>query len=453
MRSLCLNARTSVGTAASLALALVLASPSGAQDTLAPAAPAAADTAIPASALTENVVAEVNDEVITNYDILQKMRLLVVLAGIQPTRNDLPELQRYALSSLIDEHLEIQELKREEKEQKANIIATDSVIDDVIADMAKDTHMTTEQFMASLAQQGIGADALRSQLKAQESWLDWIRGRYGSRLRIGEDQIKAYQARVAAEADKPRYQISEIFLDGEKAGGMSQAGDEANQLIAQLHQGAPFQAVARQFSNAATAANGGDAGWVTAGDLDPAIRTAVDDMRPGSLSAPIQTKDGLYIIYLRDRQAGGSAVLINLKQAAIALPANAPQDQVDAARAKLEALRGQLHGCDSFEATAGKVDGVLAGDLGEADARDLAPAFRDAAASLPVGQVSEPIRSDQGLHLLVVCGKHSSGAKSLSHDQIENQLIGEQLEMIKRRYLRDLRNSASIEVRESQAGT
>ncbi|HLY80279.1 MAG TPA: peptidylprolyl isomerase [Caulobacteraceae bacterium] len=431
-----------------LALAL-LAAPVGAQDT----APAPADAAVPASALTESVVASVNDDVITNYDILQKMRLLVVMAGIQPTRNDLPELQRYALSSLIDEHLELQELRREEKEQKTNIIATDSVVDDEIADMAKDSHMTSEQFLASMAQQGIGAEAIRTQLKAQESWMDWIRGRYGSRLRISEDQIKAYQARMAAEAGKPKYQLAEIYLDFDKAGGQSQATDEANQLIAQLHQGAPFQNVARQFSNASTAANGGDAGWVTAGELDPEVRAAVDEMRPGSLSAPIPTKDGIWIVYLRERQAGGSAVLVDLKQAAIALGSDAPQDQVDAAKAKLEALRPQLHGCDNFEAIAGKVDGVLAGDLGEADAKDLAPAFKDAATSLPIGQVSEPIRSDQGVHLLVVCSKRSSAAQGLTHDQIENQLAGEQLEMIKKRYLRDLRNSASIEVRETQAGS
>jgi peptidyl-prolyl cis-trans isomerase SurA len=450
MRSLFLNAGAHVGTAVGLALALMIAAPAGAQDAPAAAAP---DPAIPASALTESVVASVNDDVITNYDILQKMRLLVVMAGIQPTRNDLPELQRYALSSLIDEHLEIQELQREEKEQKANIIATDSIVDDMIADMAKDSHMTSVQFMASLAQQGIGADALRSQLKAQQSWMDWIRGRYGSRLRIGEDQIKAYQLRMAAEANKPKYQLSEVYIDFDKAGGQAQATDEANQLIGQLHQGAPFQNVARQFSNAATAANGGDAGWVTAGELDPEVRAAIDEMRPGTLSAPIPTKDGIWIVYLRDRQAGGAAVLVDLKQAAIALGSDATQDQVDAAKAKLETLRGQLHGCENFETIAGKVDGVLAGDLGEADAKDLAPAFRDAATGLPIGQVSEPIRSDQGVHLLVVCSKRSNTAQGLNHDQIENQLMGEQLEMIKKRYLRDLRNSASIEVRESQAGS
>ena len=455
MRLFLKNARTLTESAAALTLALLVGWPAQAQDNqpqdAQPAAPAAEQAA--PQPLSDDVVAEVNDDVITNYDIVQRMRLLVVTAGIRPTPEDIPELQRYALSSLIDERLEMQELRREEKEQKTTIIASDSVVDDVINDYAKQNHMTSEQFLASLAQQGIGQETLRSELRAQQSWQDWIRGRYGSRLRIGDDQIKAFQERMAAEANKPKYLISEVFVDAGKAGGMQQAMDEANQLVSQLHQGAQFASVARQFSADATAANGGDAGWLTAGELDPAVREAVDAMRPGSLSAPIAVKDGVYIVYLRERQAGGSAVLISLKQAAIALPADAPQAQVDAARAKLEALRSQLHGCDRFEAIAGKVDGVLAGDLGEAQAKDLAPAFRDAAMALPVGAVSEPIRSDQGLHLLAVCGKRSNAAQGLDRDQIANRLMGEQLQMINKREIRDLRNSASIELRTAQAGS
>ena len=453
MRSLSLDARALFGSAAGVAAALLIGAAGHAQGAAPgaapPAAPAAATGGVP-EGLTENVVAHVNDEVITNYDIIQRMRLLVVTAGIQPTRDDLPELQRYALSSLVDERLEMQELHREEKEQKASIVATDSVVDDIISDLAKQNHMNEEQFMASLAQQGIGADTLRAQVRAQASWQDWIRGRYGSRIRVGADQIKAFQQRMAAESEKPKYQISEVFIDDGRAGGPEAALQEANQLVNQLHQGANFQAVARQFSAASTAANGGDAGWVTAGELDPEVRAAVETLRPGALSGPIPVKDGVYIIYLRERQSGGSAVLISLKQAAIALPTDAPQDQIDAARVKLEAVKSQLHGCDNFEAIAGKTQGVLAGDLGEADAKDLAPAFRDAAMSLSIGQISDPIRSDQGLHILAVCNKRTNGAQGLDHDHIENQLIGQELEMINKRYIRDLRNSAAIEVRSSQ---
>src|SRR5258706_377914 len=113
--------------------------------------------------------------------------------------------------------------------------------------------------------EGVGAETFREQLRAEISWRGWIRGRYGSRVRIGEDQIKAYQARLVAETSKPHYQISEVFIDTARAGGPQAAINGANQLIAELQKGAPFAAVARQFSSSPTSANGGLFGWIVAG--------------------------------------------------------------------------------------------------------------------------------------------------------------------------------------------
>ena len=89
----------------------------------------------------------------------------------------------------------------------------------------------------------------------------------------------------------------------------------------------------------------------------------------------------------------------------------------------------------------------VGGDLGEAEITDLAPAFQAAATALDIGQVSDPIRTEAGLHLIAVCGKRQSGGGAPSHDQIENRLRGQQLALISKRYLRDLRNSATIETR------
>ena len=456
MRLLTLGVRTlAPSLAVGLALGLWLTAPVVAQDltpppaaTDAPAADAPAADAPPAqpSGLSERVIASVNDDIISSYDLQQRMRLLAILSGTQPTAENAPQLQREALQSLVEDHLKLQELRREEKEQKFTIVATDADVDDEIADTAKSNNMTSDQLLAALAQQGVAAATYREQIRAELSWQRWIQGRYGSRLKIGEDQIKAFRARMAEEADKPRYLIGVVFIDAQRVGGEQQAMDEATQLVGQLRQGSPFAAVAKQFSSDSTAANGGDAGWVTGADFPAEVGQALEQMRAGTLSAPIQTKDGAYIVYLRDKQAAGGTLLISLKQAAIPVPADASQADVDAARAKLEALRPQLHGCDNFEAIAGKVDGVQAGDLGEADAKDLAPAFHDAAVALKVGEVSEPLRSDQGWHLIAVCNKRANGAQGLTHDQIERQLMGQQLSMISRRMLRDLANSAAIDL-------
>ncbi len=409
------------------------------------AAPAAAPAAPPP--LTEGVVVTVNDEMVSTYDIIQRMRLLIVTSGIQPTEQNLPDIQREAARSLVDEHLEMQELRNQGKTQKFDLIASDAEVNDELADIARSNNTSADQLLAQLAAQGVGADTFRDQLRAEISWRGWIRGRYGSRVVIGEDQIKAYQKRLEAESGKPQYQISEIFIDASRAGGAAAALQGATQLIAQIQKGAPIAAVARQFSNSPSAAAGGDVGWISTGEMAPEVDRTLDALRPGQISAPIPVKDGVYIIQLRDKRAGGTASLVTLKQAAIALPKGAPETEVAAARTKLEALRATLNGCDNITAEAAKVSGVVAGDLGEAETKDLAPAFREAAEALKVGQVSAPIRTDAGLHLIAVCARRQGGAEALTHEQIESRLFGQELAMIAKRQLRDLRTSATIESR------
>ncbi|MCR5875801.1 peptidylprolyl isomerase [Phenylobacterium sp. J426] len=394
--------------------------------------------------MSESVAAVVNDQIISTYDLGQRMRLLIATSGVQPTEQTLPQFQREALISLVDESLQFQELRRVEREQKIDIIAGNEEVDQEIADMAQSNNMSREQFLQFLQSRQIGIDTLRQQIRAQISWARWIRGRYGSRLRIGDDQIAATQAKMAADAAKPQYQISEVLIDANRVGGMQQAMQGAQQLVAQMQQGAPFPAVARQFSALPTAAAGGDAGWVGQGEMPPEVQQVVEQMRPGQLSQPVAVRDGVYIVYLRDKRAGGGTTLVNLKQAAVALPQGADEA---AARAKLEQLRPQITSCDTLEAAAAKFDGVVASDLGEAELSDLAPQFKTAAESLQVGQVSEPIRTGAGLHLVAVCGRRAAGGANMERDAIENRLYGQQLSMIARRYMRDLRNSATIETR------
>lgn len=433
-------------TVASLGLpaqALQSQTPAGAPPAVAaPAAPPA-----PVNPLSESVAAVVNDEIVSSYDLMQRMRLLMATSGMQPTQENLPQIEQEALRSLIDEHLQMQELRRVEKQQKITIISTDKEVEEQIAEIAQGNRMTPDQLKQQLVSQGIGLETWRAQLRAESSWQSWIQGRYGSRLRIGEDQIKAYQRRLADAAAKPQYQVSEVFLDAARVGGMEVAANGAAQLITQMQQGAPFPAVARQFSASASAANGGDVGWVSPGEMPPEVDAALEELRPGQLSKPIPVKDGVYIIYLRDKRAGSKTAIVDLKQVAAPLAADATEAQVAAATKLLTDLKPKLGNCSTLEAVAGKVDGLVAGDLGEAEITDLAPAFQDAANKLEVGQVSDPIRTDAGMHLIAVCGKRQGGANAPTHDQIENRLRGQQLALISKRYLRDLRNQATIETR------
>lgn len=435
---------TGLAAAAASVLSLGLAPMAAAQS--APAAPAAAPRPTD-TALAESVAAIVNDDIISTYDLVQRMRLLSVTSGIQPDQNTLPQLQREALRSLVEERLQIQELRRVEKENKVDIIASDADVDAEIADVARSNNLTGEQLVAQLRAAGVGPETFRAQIRAEVSWQGYIRGRFGSRLRIGQDQIKAVQTQLAASASKPQYQISEVVIDPARVGGMEPAMQGAQQLVDQLLQGAPFAAVARQFSSAATAANGGDAGWVSSGEVPAEVEATLEQLRPGQLSRPVATQDGVYIVALRDKRSGSSVTMVTLKQAAVPLAQDASAADLQAATALLERARPQITGCADIEAKAGAIDGIMAGDLGEAEIGGLSPDFQAAVAATPDGQLSQPIRTAAGVHMIMVCGRRQSGAQIPTAQQIEGRLFGQQLSMISRRLLRDLRNTATVETR------
>jgi peptidyl-prolyl cis-trans isomerase SurA len=442
------SARITTGLAmtAVSVLSLVFAPLASAQDVQVASAPTAPAQALPT--VSESVAAIVNDDIVSTYDLVQRMRLVSITAGIQPSEETLPQLQREALRGLIEERLQLQELRRIEIENKIEIIATDAEVDIAIGEMARDNNnMTSDQLTAQLRAAGIGPETLRAQLRAEISGQGYINGRFRGRLRIGRDQIKATLERLAAAATKPQYQISEVYIEAARVGGMQVAYQGAQSLIQQMQQGAPFPAVARQFSSSPTAANGGDAGWIGAGELPTEIEGVLDQMRPGQLSPPIPTQDGVWIIYLRDKRAGSNVTLVSLKQAAVPLAEDATPEQVQAAATTLEVLRPQVTGCADLEARAAGVDGVMAGDLGEAEISGLTEAFQQAVNTTPDGQLSQAIRTPMGLHLVMVCGRRSSGAQLPTPEQVEARLTSLQLENISKRILRDLRNTATIETR------
>jgi peptidyl-prolyl cis-trans isomerase SurA len=232
------SSMTGLAMAAAAVFSLSLAPVAHGQDAPAPVAPSV--PAAPLPTVSESVAAIVNDDIVSTYDLVQRMRLLVLTAGMQPTQENLPQLQREALRGLIEERLEIQELRRVERENKIEIIASDADVDEAVADMARGANnMTAEQLVAQLRAAGIGPETLRAQLRAEISWQGYISGRFRSRLRIGRDQIKATLDRLAAQASKPQYQISEVYIDANRVGGMQVAYQGAQTLIDQMQQGAP----------------------------------------------------------------------------------------------------------------------------------------------------------------------------------------------------------------------
>src|SRR5690606_5658270 len=142
---------------------------------------------------------------------------------------------------------------------------TDEEVDREIAGMAQEVGTTPENYLEFLAQGGIRPQAFREQLRTEIGWRDLVGGRFNSRARVSRAQVAQAVRQATEAASKPQYLIGEIYLEANRVGGQQAAMNGAEQLVAQMVQGAPFMAVARQFSAAPSAARGGDAGWVVQG--------------------------------------------------------------------------------------------------------------------------------------------------------------------------------------------
>ncbi|RZJ32427.1 MAG: peptidylprolyl isomerase [Brevundimonas sp.] len=392
--------------------------------------------------MADGILVTVNDSVITGFDLRQRMLLLIAMTQVQPTPENIPAIQQQAMTALIEERLQNQELAKYEE-----LTVSDEEIDREVAAMAQEVGTTGENYLQYLAQGGIRPQTFREQLRTQIGWSQLVGGRFQSRARVSRGALDAALRQINEAAAKKQYLIGEIYIEASRVGGQQAAVNGANQLVSQMVQGAPFQNVAQQFSAAPSATRGGDAGWVVEGTVAPNLQQALDQLSPGQLSRPIPVEGGVYIIYMRDKREGASASLVSMKQVMVELPETASEADVAAATQRLEAIRGQLT-CDNILTRARSEQGLLGADLGESDVQNLAPQFQQVARSAEIGSISSPVRTPLGIHVLAVCGRRVGGTEAPDPRSVENQLFRQNIATLGRRYMRDLREDALIEYKQ-----
>jgi peptidyl-prolyl cis-trans isomerase SurA len=390
----------------------------------------------PASAqMSESVAAIVNDHAISTFDVRQRATFLLISANIQPTPQMQERARAQALHDLIDERLELQEAAR------FDINVTADQINRQLNDIAQQNHTTADTLVQQLAQNGVSPQTLRNEIEAEIAWNRLISGLYGSRVRISEDEIRETQRRIAANATRPQYLISEIFLPAENDQEFAEMQNGAMHLLEQMQHGAPFPLVARQFSRAPSAAAGGDIGWIASNELAPELQPVAAQLQPGQVSLPVRTPTGVYIIALRDKHAGapaGSTTLVSLRQ--ITAPA--------ARRSLLERAQRRIQGCDDLDRATAGIDGVNVIDLGQTSESDLSPAIRDRVANVQAGSASSVDVAGDLASTIVVCARDTGGRGVPSREEIESRLRNQEINMLAERYLRNLRRDATIITRQ-----
>jgi peptidyl-prolyl cis-trans isomerase SurA len=332
-------------------------------------------------------------------------------------------------------------------------------VEKALQNIAADNKLTADQLLSRIGQAGVTATTFRQQVSAQIIWQKLVAARYGSEVTINEQQLDEAMNRLKQGADKPQFLLSEIYFGVDKPEDEISVRASAEQIAAQIKQGAPFPTVAGQFSQSPSAADGGDIGWVVEGQLADELDHALLDLRPGQVAGPIRAEGGYYVLLLRDRrEPAGSRMMMEIPQsdpnAAVTLdrfliPLTANPDATIKERAMTLAnnVRNQARSCADLPIIAKQLQGTVYTRLGSVNPKDLDPQLRDALAATGPGEAVKPFFSPAGVEVILRCDVVPSRIGTLelpSREQLQQQLALQQMSLYAKSYLRDLRRNAIV---------
>jgi len=386
----------------------------------------------------------VNGDVITQTDVNQRLALLAIANGGQIPTEELDRLRQQILRNLIDETLQIQAAKAEKIEIKT------SDIDRTVARVAGNVKQTPQQLEGYLETRGSSIKSLRRQIEGEIAWQRLQSRKIESGVSIGDDEVKAVLDRLTASKGSEEYRVGEIFLSASPA-TQGEAFANANKILQQLKNGASFAGYARQFSEASTAAVGGDLGWVRPEQLPTPLAAALRSMGPGTISEPIPVPGGISIIAVQDTRkiltADPRNAVLSLKQVSIAFPKGTSRQQAEPVVASFSQAARNVGGCGAADKLASDFKAEIV-QSDQVKLRDLPAALQQMMLPMQVGQATPPFGSlEEGVRVLVMCGRDQVDPTEPTFDQVYNQLNEERVNLRARRYLRDLRRDAIIEFR------
>jgi peptidyl-prolyl cis-trans isomerase SurA len=393
------------------------------------------------------IAAVVNDEVISVADLQSRLRMVMLSSNFPDSPETRQRIAGQVLRTIVDEKLQMQEAKRQ------NVTATDDEIKKAISQIEKQNNMQPEQLDAVLKAHGIDRASLVDQLTASIVWAKLVRRLVSQSNVVSEEEIDEASKRVKESANEPQSRVAEIFLAVDSPQQEDEMRRLAERLIEQMKHGARFSAVAQQFSQSATAAVGGDLGWLRPEQLSPDLAKAVAQMRPGELSPPIRSGAGYYLLLVLDRRTGRSdpnadEAVLHLVQVVFPLPPQASEGLRRAALAEAQNTKATAKDCAEMLKIGKEKGSAQLSSEGRLRVSQIAPAVRNIVSQLEVGQASQPIVQKNGVGVIMVCEKGTPNAAILpSRDEIADQLARQRAENLARRYLRDLRRTAFVDVR------
>lgn len=400
----------------------------------------------------DRVVAVVDREVIT-YRELQN-RIEIVLGQLEKQNVSRPPqevLEKQVLERLISDRLQTQ------LAAQTGLRVDDNQLDKTMERIAEQNKMNVFEFRQALERDGISFRKFREDMR-NEIILARLREReVDNRVNVTEAEIDNYLTTQSSrqQAGQDEYEISHILIrtpEDSASEDLQKLKAKAEKALQLLKDGTDFAQVSASYSDAPNALEGGMLGWKNAGQVPTLFGDALKTMQPGEVSPIIRSPNGFHILKLTNRRGGSSPLLVQQTHARhILLKSSEVLSEGDAKR-KLGDLKERLENGGNFEELARQYseDGTASkgGDLGWVNPGDTVPEFEKAMNELKPGQISEPIKSPFGWHLIEVVERRSQDmSREAARMKARQEIKARKAEEAYQDWLRELRDRAYVEYR------
>jgi len=402
----------------------------------------------------DSIVAVVEDDVILESELSKESS--AIMQRIQASDTQAPPevvIRKQVLEKMIVEKLQRQQAER------MGIKINDETVNNSAVEVAQRNHMSLAQFRAELERQGMTYksffDTVRdeiaiNQLKARE---------IGSRIQVTEHEIDHFletQDKIGDEA--VQYHLGHILIAVKEAASPAEvqlAQNKAAELVKRLRAGEDFSQLAIGNSNDNNALKGGDLGWRTIGDVPSLFQDTVTKMQTGEIADPIRSPSGFHIIKMLALKGLEGHIITKTKVSHILIKTNELINDAEA-RNKLLALKARIHDGEDFAALAraysdDKGSALKDGSLDWVNPGDLVKPFEQAMNESSIGEISEPVQTQFGWHLIKVTGRENKDnsaeyRRNLIRETIRKRKIEEETGL----WLRRLRDEAFVEINQSR---
>ena len=394
---------------------------------------------------TQRIVAIVNNEIITQFDLGTRIKFIIFSSRLPKTKETARRILRQVLSGLINDYLKLQAAK------KMRVKTTQNEINRAIQIVEKNNRIQPGEMRKLLTQENVDWRTFELQIEAELAWRGAVVKQVRSSTKISDDAVDEAIATIEANKGKSEYFVAEIFIPFDPKKSIEVSRQTALELRSQIQNGANFSALARSFSKSASAAKGGNLGWIRSNQVDQNLSKIIVNMPKGSTTSPVQGADGFYILRLLNKRiASGVAaanVKVSLQQVFLPLRKNASQGEISAQEKLAVKISVSSNSCSALEKMGAELGSKQSGRLDVQDTSRLPVNIRNVVQNIPLSKASSPIRTAAGYLVLMVCERSGGAITEQVRSRIRNMLMNRRAALVSRRMLRDIKRSAVLDIR------